>query len=329
MSMQNFRLTMTAMLILALTSLAGADTRSLKAARFNGTLYVAVRDIAAYYELGANQGGGPDRASYRTSTTQLAAEHDSREITVNGVTHWLSVPVLESRGLLWIASLDVLKVLDPVLRQGRLPSKSPVHTVVLDPGHGGSDRGTSGATGREKELTLDLAKRVQRLLEAAGLKVVLTRQTDDNVSLDERVAITARRHADLFVSLHFNSGGSAQGVETYCVPPAGAVSTANAFRRFFGGGGDDRCPSNQFDEKNVWLAHCVQRQLLNITGANDRGIRRARYVVIRDASCPAILVESGFLSNPVEEQRLLTAEYRDKLAKGITDGILDYRKTVE
>ena len=219
--------------------------------------------------------------------------------------------------------------MDPVLRQGRLPSKTPVRTVVLDPGHGGSDRGTSGATGREKELTLDLAKRVQRLLEAAGVKVVLTRQTDDNVSLDERVAITERRHADLFVSLHFNSGGSAQGIETYCVPPAGAVSTANAFRRFFGGGGDDRCTSNQFDEKNVWLAHCVQRQLLNITGANDRGIRRARYVVIRDASCPAILVESGFLSNPVEEQRLLSAEYRDKLAKGITDGILDYRKTVE
>ena len=328
MSMQNFRLTMTAMLILALTSLAGADTHSLKAVRFSGTLYVALRDIAAYYELGANQAGGSDRASYRTSAAQLVAEHDSREITVNGVTHWLSVPVLESRGQLWIASLDVLKVLDPVLRQGRLPSKSPVHTVVLDPGHGGSDRGTRGVTGREKELTLDLAKRVQRLLEAAGLKVVLTRPVDDNVSLDERVAMIERRRADLFVSLHFNSVGSAQGIETYCVPPAGAVSTANPFRRFFGGA-DDRCTSNQFDEKNVWLAHCVQRQLLNITGANDRGIRRARFVVIRDAACPAILVESGFLSNPVEEQRLLSAEYRDKLAKGITDGILDYRKTVE
>ncbi len=326
--MQNFRLTIAALCALLWTSVAMADAHSLKAARFNDVLYVAVRDIAAYYELGANQAGGPDRASYRSASAQLMAEHDCRDITLNGVTHWLSAPVLEIRGQLWIASLDVLKVIDPVFRQGRLPGKSTVHTVVLDPGHGGSDRGTRGEVGREKELTLDLARRVQKLLVAAGLKVISTRTADDTVSLDERVAITERRHADLFVSLHFNSGGSAHGIETYCVPPAGAVSTSNPFRRFFGGG-DDKCTGNQFDEKNVWLAHCVQRQLLNITGANDRGIRRARYVVIRDATCPAILVESGFLSNPIEEQRLLSAEYRDRLAKGIADGILDYRKSVE
>ena len=308
--------------------MAHADPHTLKATRFNGTLYVAVRDIAAYYELGANQLNTADWVSYRTATAQFSAEHDSRDITINGVTHWLSAPVLETHGQLWIASVDVLKVIDPVIRQGRLPGKTPVRTVVLDPGHGGSDRGTSGITGREKVLTLDLAKRVQRLLEAAGLKVYPTRTNDENVSLDDRVAIAERRHADLFVSLHFNSGGNAQGIETYCVPPAGAVSTANPFRHFFGGG-DDTCASNQFDEKNTWLAHCVQRALLRSTGANDRGIRRARFVVIRDATCPAILVESGFLSNPAEEQRLLQADYRDKLAKGIADGILDYRQTTE
>ena len=326
---QNFRRTIVALLALALTGLATADPHTLKAARFNNLLYVAVRDIATYYELGANQSGAADHVTFRTAAAQLDAEHDSREITLNGVTHWLSVPVLETRGQLWIASLDVLKVIDPVLRQGRMPGKTPVRTIVLDPGHGGTDRGTRGVTGREKELTLDLARRVQRLLEAAGLKVVPTRTVDENVSLDERVALTARKHADLFVSLHFNSGGSAQGIETYCAPPAGAASTASLFHRLFGGGGEDKCSANQFDEKNVWLAHCVQRALLHGTGANDRGVRRARYVVIRDAPCPSILVESGFLSNPVEEQRLLTADYRDKLAKGIADGILEYRKTIE
>lgn len=324
----NLRLTLTVVLALALTGGARAAPNQLTAVRFGGVLYVAVRDIAACYELGPNQSTPPDRASYRTTLGQLTAEHDSREIILNGVTHWLSAPVLETRGQLWIASLDVLKVIDPVLRQGRSPGKTPVRTVVLDPGHGGSDRGTAGLTGREKVLTLDLAKRVQRLLEAAGLKVVPTRTTDENVSLDERVAVTERKHADLFVSLHFNSGGNAQGIETYCVPPAGAVSTGNPFRRFFGGG-DDTCAANQFDEKNVWLAHCVQRSLLHSTGANDRGVRRARFVVIRDAACPAILVESGFLSNAVEEQRLLTPDYRDKLAKGIADGVLDYKRSLE
>ena len=322
------RLTLMVLFTLVLTGVSPAAPGQLKAVRFDGVLYVAVRDIAACYELGVNQSTQIDRVSYQSAFAQLTAEHDCRDITLNGVTHWISVPVLETHGQLWIASLDVLKVIDPVFRQGRSPGKTVVRTIVLDPGHGGSDRGTRGVTGREKELTLDLAKRVQRLLEAAGLKVVPTRTTDENVSLDERVALTERQHADLFVSLHFNSGGNAQGIETYCVPPAGAVSTANPFRRFFGGD-DDKCSANQFDEKNVWLAHCVQRSLLHITGANDRGVRRARYVVIRDAPCPAILVESGFLSNAGEEQRLLSADYRDKLAKGIAGGILEYRKTTE
>lgn len=324
--MQNFRWII--LTVLALTGIALADPHTLKASRFNGVLYVSVHDIATYYELGANSSVATGRVSYRTATSQLVAEHDCRDITLNGVTHWLSVPVLDTHGQLWIASLDVLKVLDPVFREGRLPGKIPVRTVMLDPGHGGRDHGAEGAIGREKVLTLDLAKRVQRLLEAAGLKVIPTRTIDENVSLDERVALTNRKNADLFVSLHFNSGGNAQGIETYCVPPAGAASTGNPFRRFFGGG-DDKCAANQFDEKNVWLAHCCQRSLLHITGANDRGVRRARYVVIRDVACPAILIESGFLSNPVEEQRLISSDYRDKLAKGIAEGILEYRRTTE
>lgn len=324
----NLRLTLMVLLALELTGVSHAAPSQLKAVRFGGVLYVAVRDIAACYELGVNQSTQTDRVSYRSALAQLTADHDSREILLNGVTHWISVPVLETHGQLWIASLDVLKVIDPVLRQGRSPSNTPVRTVMLDPGHGGSDRGARGVTGREKELALDLVKRVRRLLEVAGLKVIQTRTTDENVSLDDRVTRTNHTHADLFVSLHFNSGGNAQGIETYCVPPAGAVSTANPFRQLFGGG-EDKCASNKFDEKNVWLAHCVQRSMLHVTGANDRGVRRARFVVIRDTSCPSILVESGFLSNPVEEQRLLTADYRDKLAKGIAEGILEYKRTLE
>lgn len=324
----NLRITLTVLLACVLTNVAPGAPSQLKAVRFDGVLYVAVRDIAACYELGANQSTQTNRVSYRTALAQLAVEHDSREIVLNGVTHWISVPVLETRGQLWIASIDVLKVIDPVIRQGRAPGKTTVHTIMLDPGHGGSDRGASGKTGIEKELTLDLAKRLRHQLEVAGCKVLQTRATDENVSLDDRVAVTEQRHADLFVSLHFNSGGSASGIETYCVPPAGAVSTGGLFRRLFGSG-DDACAANQFDEKNVWLAHCVQRALLQGTGANDRGVRRARFVVIRAAPCPAILVESGFLSNAVEEQRLLTPEYRDKLAKAIAGGILEYKKTVE
>lgn len=314
---------------LLLAGVAAGEPRTLKSTRINGTSYVAVRDLADYYRLGRDQARSPDRADYRTSFAQLILEDERRDITLNGVTHWLSAPVVATRNQLWIAGVDVLKAVDPVLRQGRSSMKSGIRTVVIDPGHGGSDTGARGSRSLEKVLTLDLARRVERLLEPAGVQVILTRTRDETMSLPERVEFAERKRADLFVSLHFNSGGSAEGIETYCVPPAGAPSTAVPFGRFYGRGDDAACSGNRSDERNAWLAHSVHRALIKATGANDRGVRRARFVVIRDAPCPAILVESGFLSNRQEEARVASTEYRDKLAKAIADGILAYKRSVE
>jgi N-acetylmuramoyl-L-alanine amidase len=88
-------------------------------------------------------------------------------------------------------------------------------------------------------------------------------------------------------------------------------------------------PSNRFDDQNVWLAHCTQQAVLHATRAVDRGVRRARFYVLRYATCPSILIEAGFLSNPAEEQRILRSDYREMLAKGIADGILTYKRTLE
>jgi N-acetylmuramoyl-L-alanine amidase len=288
-----------------------ADTGSLHSHRLAGGHYITIAEVADYYRLRRGQ---------------LVAEHDRRDIQLNGVQHWLSSPVIEARGQLWITSLDLLKTVDPVLRQGRSRTPIPVQLVVLDPGHGGSDTGTRGRQSVEKELSLDVAKRVERYLEAVGLTTVLTRTSDRTLNLDDRVEFASGKRADLFVSIHFNSGGSAEGIETYCVPPAGAVSTSS---RTGSRGDTDASLNNRYDSKNVWLAHCVQRAALRATGAPDRGVRRARFVVIRDAPCPAILIEGGFLSNRSEEQRILSAEYREKLAKAIADGILEYKKCSE
>ena len=148
------------------------------------------------------------------------------------------------------------------------------------------------------------------------------------------VAACARaKAADVYVSIHFNSGGSAEGIETYCVSPAGASSTANfngnSSDRDTGGGDSSVVTNNRFDSQNVWLAHCIQRSALQATGAMDRGVRRARFWVLRYASCPAILIEGGFLTNPSEEQRILRADYRETLARAVADGILTYAKTVD
>lgn len=301
----------------------------MNAHRLAGGEYVAIGELARYYNLGRNRSGSSERAEYQTAFAQLFLQADRREIKLDGVEHWLSTPVLSARGQLWIAAVDVLKTIDPVLRRGCSRMPSVIHTIVIDPGHGGGDRGTRGNSGIEKEMTLDLAMRLERYLEHERLPSVLTRTTDSTVSLEDRVDFAESKHADLFVSIHFNSGGVADGIETYCVPPAGTVSTADASSRRLERGDDEPSPGNRFDEKNVWLAHCVQKSLLRTTGAVDRGVRRARFYVLRYASCPAILVEAGFLTNRIEEQKILTPEYREQLAKAVAEGILAYKKSVE
>jgi N-acetylmuramoyl-L-alanine amidase len=310
-----------------------AQPPSLKAYRYGSTYYVAVADMANYYGLGADLHGAVNRAEYKSNSGQLGLEADQRDITLNGVNHWLSVPVLALRDKLWISELDILKTIDPVLQPGHLRKPgTAVRTIVIDPGHGGGDRGTRGRSSFEKVMTLDVAKRVERDLAGSGLRVKMTRTSDETVPLEDRVEFAHTQGADLYVSIHFNSGGSADGIETYCTAPAGATSTANphigsADRDT--GGANDPVPSNRFDAQSVWLAHCVQKSLLRATNATDRGVRRSRFYVLRYASCPAILTEAGFLSNSTEEQRILRTDYRETLARAIADGILAYKKTFE
>jgi N-acetylmuramoyl-L-alanine amidase len=319
---------------LSLPTVAISQPSTLRAYRYDNTYYVAVSDVANYYGLGSEARGSVGRAQYKTSFAQLDVEADRRDIVVNGVTHWLSTPILATRGKLWVSERDVLKTLDPLLQPQRLRKLgTSVRTVVLDPGHGGEDRGTHGRSSFEKTMTLDVAKRVERKLAGSGLRVVLTRTSDKTVPLEDRVEFARAKGADVFVSIHFNSGGSAEGIETYCTSLAGANSTANfsgnSSDRDIGGADHTAVANNRFDPQNVWLAQCAQKSLLRATGAIDRGVRRARFYVLRYASCPAILVEAGFLTSPSEEQRILRGEYRETLATAIADGILAYRKTFE
>jgi N-acetylmuramoyl-L-alanine amidase len=319
---------------LVFASTAFAQLTTLKAYRYENTYYIAAGDVASYYGLGIDTRGAVNRAEYKTSFAQLEMEADRRDILINGVNHWLSTPILAMRSKLWISEVDVLKTLDPVLRPERLRKPgAAVRTIVIDPGHGGADRGTRGRASFEKVMTLDVAKRVERDLAGSGLRVFKTRTADTTVSLEDRVQFAQAKGAELYVSIHFNSGGgSAEGIETYCTAPAGTSSTAN----FSGSGGDrdaggDRSAvtNNRYDATNVWLAHCVQKSLLQATRALDRGVRRSRFYVLRYANCPAILTECGFLTSSSEEQRILRPDYRETLAKAIADGIVAYKKTLE
>jgi len=314
-------------LVLLVACLLSAEVGAavLRSRRFEGGSYVLVSDVASYYHLGRNSSDDRQRAVYH----DLVVEADRREITLDGVQHWLSAPIYSAQGKLWVSATDVLKTLDPVLRRGRTSPALSVRTIVLDPGHGGSDQGATTRRSTEKVLVLDLAKRLQQQLEASGFRVWLTRTADRFIPLESRAEFAAQKRADLFVSLHLNAGGVANGIETYCLTPAGAVSTAALFRGWEKSPSQNSDRGNRTDEQNIWLAHCVQKSLIRSTGAYDRGVRRARFVVLREAPCPAILVEAGFLTHVGEERKLLNAEYRTRLAKAIASGILSYREGVQ
>ena len=169
-------------------------------------------------------------------------------------------------------------------------------TVVIDPGHGGFDRGgIPGQRVAEKTMTLDVAQRLARKLRAAGIRVIMTRDSDVFVSLEERVRIANRYRDAVFVSIHFNSAtrAGANGIETYYYSTRGAALAANIHRHVVAG-----------------------------TTTENRGIRRRGYYVLRRVDLPAVLVECGFLTNATEARLALQSSYRDQLADQIAAGIM-------
>jgi N-acetylmuramoyl-L-alanine amidase len=247
----------------------------------------------------------------------MVLEIGSLEATWNGVIINLGFAPQFIDGEVCLHELDLEKNLGPLLCTPPL-TFSTNRVIVIDPGHGGHNVGTQSVLdGRhEKEFTLDLALRLKPLLVAEGWKVFLTRTEDTDVSLPDRVAFAQENKADLFISLHFNSGApdtKQAGLETYCSTPTGMPSTVT---RNFADPWTETVANNAFDPENLQLAVRIHSALLHGTGILDRGVRRARFIgVLRGQSRPAILIEAGYLSNPDEATRIETPAYRQKLAE--------------
>lgn len=170
--------------------------------------------------------------------------------------------------------------------------------VCIDPGHGGGDPGAVGPTGlKEKDVNLDVALRLKRLLEEFALEVRMTRTSDTNPSLDQRVATANSWPADVFVSVHHNANTdpSINGTETY-----------------------------YYKSIDRPLADEIHPELLRLLGRADRGIRQANYQVLRETTMPASLTEACYISNPEEEQLLRDPDFLEWEAKAIRNGILTY-----
>ena len=189
--------------------------------------------------------------------------------------------------------------------------------VYLDAGHGGYDPGASYFGISEKSLTLAIQSRVKAKLEAEGYQVVTTRTSDTYVDLTNRSRAANASESDIFVSIHINASGSsaAQGIETYYYQPyAEYPSRINATYH---------ANSTRLSMSDT-LANAIQSSLINATGAQNQGVKRQTFAVLRETTAPAVLLELGFLSNPQEAARLNTSAYQETLANAIVAGIKRY-----
>ncbi len=293
-----------------------------------GERYFSLRDIAGEYGLAFRVPHGR-KVYLQGKGTSLEFEMDSRSARLDDVVFWLHAPMTKVRGQWAITENDARRVVDPLVRPSAYLGSRGRRTVVLDPGHGGDDRGARGKRGvEEKRVVLDVAKRARVHLANAGFKVYLTRETDRYVALEERTRKAAQWGAHVFVSIHLNSAASAapSGLETFVLAVPGYPSTAAA-----PGGRIDRSShaGNRFDAANTVMGYSLQRALLKKVGGEDRGLRRSRFMVLKTAPCPAALVECGFVSNRAEEARFLDAKHREAVALALAKGIMDYADAVK
>jgi N-acetylmuramoyl-L-alanine amidase len=259
----------------------------------------------------------------------LDVQLDSREIIINGARNWLCFPVAEKDGQYLISRVDLSKTLEPQLRPQMIPNLGHFKTVVLDPGHGGYDNGAVSPYGYEKNFALDVALELKPLLEAKGLKVKMTRKSDIFVPLELRARIANAARDAVFVSIHFNAAGSnpaANGFEIYSLTPRGAPSTSDdAFAlRFL-----NMQAGSPVDAPSLALSMSVYHSLLGHFSEYDRGIKRARFAVLRLTRIPAILVEGGFLTERGDSRQIAKSAWRAKLAQSIATGLVNYKRLVD
>ena len=254
---------------------------------------------------------------------QLALTPKKLPLYWGGVKVFQCFPAIERKGTPYVSRLDFDKTLIP-LALVRSRKTTPIRSVTIDCGHGGVDKGASGRYSHEKNITLRIGVRVAQILRSCGYRVNLTRTRDVFVPLQERCRSQRSSRSDLFVSIHINAAKdrSLSGVETFALTPAGAPSTSG------GKPETSRFNGNRFDGENLFLAYSIQSALLRRTGAVDRGVKRARFAVLKDINAPGVLVELGFLSNPREERLLNDGAYVEKLARAIAEGIIRYQRGV-
>src|SRR5213083_777733 len=310
---------------LPLTSSMAIAAAEWQVIKINGHDYLSVDNISKFYGLPAEV--VPSGAKIQTDTADHPLEFvsGSREAIINGARSWLCFPVIEQDGKSLVSRTDLAKTIEPLVRPHRVQNVGKVQTVVLDPGHGGYDRGQVSRFGYEKDFALDVARKLRPLLQAKGLRVIMTREGDYFVPLEVRAQIANAARDAIFVSIHFNATNddpNATGFEIFSFTPRGAPSTSDSA---VASASFSMQPGSEVDAQSMALSACIYHSVLGHIPEYDRGIKRARFAVLRLTKVPAVLIEGGFLTERGEGRLIASKDWRGKLAAAIGVGIENYR----
>jgi N-acetylmuramoyl-L-alanine amidase len=284
--------------------------------------YLSMRNVANFYKLQYTQPSGKE-ILLQSPGCSIRGSIGSKELIINGVKFIMACDLVSSGDQILLSRLDLTKLVEPVLRPNRIKNMNAIRTVIIDAGHGGHDRGATSVYGDEKNFALDVSLRLRELLLRRGLKVQMTRSTDTFIPLEQRAAFASQFRDGIFVCIHFNAGSdSGTGIETYTmaprfVPSTGDDSPSASLMHAFSGNGQD--------PENMALATAMHASLLSRLPMVDRGIKRARFCVLRLATIPAVLIEGGFVSNLQEAARIATPAYRQAEAEAIANAIKNYQ----
>ncbi len=293
--------------------------------KVSGHDYLSIDNISKFYRLPAEVVPAGKKIRLETVKHPLEFVSGSREVIINGARSWLCFPLIEHDGKFLVSRMDVAKTIEPQLRPHRIPNIGRLQTVVLDPGHGGHDKGAVGRYGYEKNFALDVARKLRPLLQAKGLRVIMTREGDYFVPLEVRAQIANAAQDSIFVSIHFNATDrdpNATGFEIFSFTPRGAPSTSDTSLTL---SSLDMQAGSTVDTQSMALSSCIYHSLLGHIPEFDRGIKRARFAVLRLTRVPAVLIEGGFLTERGESELIAKNDWRTKLAQSISVGIQNYQ----
>ncbi len=297
-----------------------------KIVKYEGRDYLTLENIARFYKLQGEFKPGDRRILLTNGRSSLETGLDGRIMLINGVKQWLSFPVREQDGKLLVSRFDLGQTLEPALRPAMVPAVKPFKTVVIDAGHGGHDHGAASPFGMEKDYNLLVSKELKTLLEKRGFKTYMVRSTDEFVPLEERARRANAVPDSIFVCIHFNASGDnsgdATGFEVFALAPRGAPATHDEYTY-----ADllAQLPGHDSENASLALATSIQHALIGNMSEFDRGVKRARFAVLKLTKSASVLVEGGFLSNLQDGKQINDPLWRNSLCESIADGVEAYR----